>query len=250
MEIKYYGVERVLGKLTLSLVIVIAFSIVAVVLNTGIPSILGGNRASWTKAITLTDDNVLIDILYAEPSKPRQVVVMVHDIPYTFNKDMWRNLDVASRLLNYDSIVVLFDLRFHGNSTPVLASGSVAVPYEQGYEGYVRDISSVVSWAKKNFNDLPIILVGYGESGKYVLEYAVGDPSVRGVALLFTKYVEVEDLVKEYGGPLLVLSDDFMWKSVRNILFIEVLRDVAGNPMWSDYDLDIFFNWIKNLGAS
>ncbi len=238
-----------MGKLTLSLIIVIAFVVVAVVLNTGVPNILGGHQASWTRAVTLTDDNVLIDISYAEPGEPRQVVVMVHDTPYTFNKDMWRSLDVASRLLNYDSIVVLFDLRFHGNSTPVLASGSVAIPYEQGSEGYVKDISSVVTWAKKNFNDLPVILVGYGESGKYVLEYAINDSSIRGVVLLFTKYVEVEDLLKEYKGPLLVLSDDFMWRDVRNVLFVEVFRDNMGNPMWSDYDLDIFFNWIKNLGS-
>ncbi len=238
-----------MGKLTLSLIIVIAFTIIAVVLNAGMQNILGEHQASWARAVTLTDDNVLIDISYAEPSEPKQVVIMVHDIPYTFNKNMWKSLGVASRLLNYDSIVVLFDLRFHGNSTPVLASGSAAIPYEQGSEEYVKDISSVTSWAKKNFNDLPIILVGYGESGKHVLKYAVSDPSIRGVVLLFTKYVEVKDLLKEYKGPLLVVSDDFMWKNARNILFIEVFRDGMGNPMWSDYDLDVFFNWVKNLGA-
>lgn len=117
-----------MSRVTLTLIVVTVFVVAVLFLNIELPRIMGLEVVAWNKAAALTSDNVIIDIEYVEPSKPRQIVAMVHDTSYACDKRMWHKLDIASRLVNYDSVVVLFDLRFHGNSTPVLVSGSVVIP--------------------------------------------------------------------------------------------------------------------------
>ena len=238
-----------MNKIGLTLVLMVVFIIGVMLTSTELyrPSMF--KSISWNKAVTLTDDNIIIDIEYAKPLSPRQIVIMVHSTVYESNKKIWHELGIARRLLNYDSAVVLFDLRFHGNSTPALASGPVALPQES-MKDYGEDLESVIKWAKKNLGSLPIIVVCYSDSSKIVLEHALKDNSIKGIVLILAKYADIVDLIEKYHKPILVLSDDNSWRNIGSVLYVGIYRDYQGKPLWDESDLDILFNWIKNIGLA
>ena len=232
-----------LNRLAITTIVVVVFTIIAVAVN-AYPWYLGLNRnIEWNNGIALTDDNILLDIKYADTANSRLTIILVHD--YGKDKTMWSQMNLDKRLLNYDNAVVSFDLRFHGNSTPVLANGggTFAVSSE---DDYVDDIKTMVKWAEKNIGK-PIVIVGYGKVSRAVLEgiNELKDSYVRGVVLIAVKYDNVADLINNTGTNIMVLSNDLAWSKIP-VYFVSIGMSRDGSILWDDSSLDLLFNWIKN----
>ena len=232
-----------MNRLAVTTIIVIVFTIIAIVVN-AYPWYLGLNRnIEWNSGVALTDDNILLDIKYAVTANSRLAVILVHD--YGKDKTMWSRMNLDERLLNYDNAVISFDLRFHGNSTPVLANGggTFAVSSE---DDYVDDIKTMIKWSEKNIGK-PIVIVCYGKVSRAVLEGVneLKDPNIRGVVLIAVKYDDVADLINSTDTNIMVLSNDPAW-SRTPVYFVSIGVSRDGSILWSDSSLDLLFNWIKN----
>ncbi len=232
-----------MNRLAVTVIVVIVFTIIAVAVN-AYPWYLGLNRnIKWNNGVALTDDNVLLDIRYADPGNSKLTVILVHD--YGQDKTVWSKLDLDERLLNYDNAVVTFDLRFHGNSTPVLASGSGTYVISSE-DDYVDDIKTMIKWAEQNIGK-PIVLVGYGEVSKALLESLseLKDPNIRGVVLIAVDYESIADLINKTDTNIMVLSNDPAWSKVP-VYFVGIGVSRDGKVIWNNDELDLLFNWIKN----
>ena len=232
-----------LNRLAVTVIVVIAFTIIAVAVN-AYPWYLGLNRSiKWNNGIALTDDNVLLDVKYADPGNSKLTVILVHD--YGQDKTFWSKLDLDERLLNYDNAVVSFDLRFHGNSTPVLASGG-GTYVVSSEDDYVDDIKTMVKWAEKNIGK-PIVIISYGEVSKAVLQgiSELDDKNIRGVVLIAVDYKDVATLINKTNVNIMVLSNDPNWSNVP-VYFVGIGVSRDGMVKWSNDQLDLLFNWIKN----
>ncbi len=232
-----------LNRLAITTIVVIAFTIIAVAVN-AYPWYFGLNRnIEWNNGVALTDDNIMLDIKYAATTNSKLTVILVHD--YGKDKTMWSQMNLDKRLLNYDNAVVSFDLRFHGNSTPVLANGggTFAVSSE---DDYVDDVKTMIKWSEKNIGK-PIVIVCYGKVSRAVLESIneLKDPYIRGVVLIAVKYDDVADLINNTSTSIMVLSNDPDWSKIP-VYFVSIGVSRDGGILWSNNSLDLLFNWIKN----
>ncbi len=232
-----------MNRITITAIVTIIFAVAVIAVN-AYPWYLSSNKsAEWKSGIALTDDNVLLDIRYADSENSRLAVILVHD--YGQDKTIWSKLDLDERLLNYDNAVVTFDLRFHGNSTPVLASGS-GTYVTSSEKDYIDDIKTIVKWTEQNIGK-PIVLVGYGEVSKVLLESLnkLNDPNIRGVVLIAPNYRDVADVISKANTKVMVLSDDASW-SKAPVYFVSIGISGNGDIVWNNNELDMLFNWIKN----
>ncbi len=232
-----------MNRLAITTIVVVVFTIVVIAVN-AYPWYLGLSRnIEWNNGVALTDDNILLDIKYAGTANSKLTVILVHD--YGKDKTMWAQMNLDKRLLNYDNVVVSFDLRFHGNSTPVLANGggTFAINSE---DDYVDDIKTMIKWSEKNIGK-PMVIIGYGKVSRAVLQSIneLKDPYIRGVVLIAIKYDDVMDLLNRTTANIMVLSDDPAWSKIP-VYFVSIGVSRDGSVLWSNNSLDLLFNWIKN----
>lgn len=238
-----------MNKVSLAVTVSFILIVVALSLN-AFPWYLSITKTDekYTSISVLTKDNILLSISYTKPKNSDAIVILIHD--FGSNKEMWWNLGLPKRLVNFNNAVVAFDLRFHGNSTPALSSKKPPV-ITVNISGYITDIETIVSWARKNLGDYPIILIGYGSINQIIIKYVNTSNNlnnIKGIVLIWPS----DDLLKKVrigsipnNIKVLVVSDNIAWQ-YRPVTLIQA--KVSNDSILLDGDeMDLLLNWIKDV---
>ncbi len=239
-----------MNKIALTIVVMFTFMIIVLSLN-AFPwylSLIDKNQ-EHIDTFVLTKDNILLSVSYIKPKNPDSIVILIHD--YGEDKQLWWTLGLPQRLINYDSITVLFDLRFHGNSTPVLSSRKP--PFiTLNTTGYITDLETIIEWSRRTLGNYPIILVGYGEvcqvNTKYILSLNNTD-NIKGIVLILPPDNTLNSIGnKEFPQSIkvLVMSDNIAWR-YKPVTFIQVKVSRDNMVVLNEKELDLLFNWIKDV---
>jgi len=105
--------------------------------------------------VTSNHDGLKLSCLSIVPENPRAVVLFVHGM----NEYKERYLPLAQFLADHGFAVVLYDHRGHGKS--IRTKDDLGYFYQNGVEGLVGDLGTVIAHTKAEFVSLPLFIFGH-----------------------------------------------------------------------------------------